>query len=134
MEPVMKNKRTQTGVTLIELMVTIAILAVIASIAIPAYRGYIITAQKGECLHEVAAIQLALEEYYLENNTYYSGSLNYSSTTLITNSDGYYTNSTTAAERNCSYDVATTSGGGYILNVVGTNKLDGEGYIKTITK
>jgi type IV pilus assembly protein PilE len=137
MEPVMKTKRTQTGVTLIELMVTIAVLAVVASIAIPAYTGYIKTAQKGECLHEVAAIQLALEEFFLENNEYFSGTLSYTSTSLISNSGGYYKNSSSAAERNCVYDVATTGGtakSGYVLTVSGTNKLAGEGYIKTITK
>ena len=63
----------QHGFTLIELMVTVAILAVVASIAIPAYNGYITTARMSEANNALAELKLAEEEYYLENNTYFSG-------------------------------------------------------------
>lgn len=63
----------QHGFTLMELMVTVAILAVVASIAIPAYNGYITTAKMSEAHNALAELKLAEEEYYLENNTYFSG-------------------------------------------------------------
>jgi len=61
------------GFSLIELLVVIAILGIVASIAIPAYNGYIATARKSEAHNNMASLKLAEEEYYLENNTYVAG-------------------------------------------------------------
>lgn len=65
----MRNKIN--GFTLIELMITIAILGIVASIAIPAYTGYIATARMTEAKNNIAALKLAEEEYFLENNDYF---------------------------------------------------------------
>jgi len=61
------------GFSLIELMTVVAILAIVASIAIPAYNGYIATARESEGHNNLASLKLAEEEYYLENNTYITG-------------------------------------------------------------
>jgi len=59
------------GFTLIELMVTVAVLAVIASLAIPAYRDYVTTARFTEAQNEISAIILAQEEFFLDNGNYF---------------------------------------------------------------
>lgn len=70
----MNIKQNAQGITLIELMVTLAVLAVIAAIALPAYTGYVKTARMTEGQNEIAAMRLAQEEFFLENNTYFTGS------------------------------------------------------------
>lgn len=66
-------QNTNRGFTLIELMIVVAILAIISAIAIPAYTGYITTAKLTEAQNNLAALRLAEEEFFLENNTYFGG-------------------------------------------------------------
>jgi len=65
--------RHDKGFTLIELMIVVAILATLAAIAVPIYRGYTESARATECANEVAGIRLAEEEYFLVNNMYFAG-------------------------------------------------------------
>jgi type IV pilus assembly protein PilA len=46
----MKAQNLARGFTLIELMITVAIIAILAAIALPAYQGYLIRAQVSEGL------------------------------------------------------------------------------------
>ncbi|EGW54748.1 type IV pilin protein [Candidatus Endoriftia persephonae] len=62
------------GFSLIELMITIAIITIISAIAIPAYNGYIEEARFSAARMNAEPLRLALEDYFLENNTYIAGS------------------------------------------------------------
>jgi len=59
-----------SGFTLVELMITIAILSVIAAIAIPAYNGYILEARLSTARANMDNLRLFLEDYRLDNGTY----------------------------------------------------------------
>lgn len=58
----------QKGFTLIEMMLVIAILGILVSIAIPAYQDYIIRARVTEGITMAAAAKLAVAETTMTNN------------------------------------------------------------------
>ncbi len=66
----MNNHTRSNGFTLIELMIVVAILAIVTTIAVPAYTGYVETAKTTEAWNNLNSLQLALEEYYIENGNY----------------------------------------------------------------
>ena len=57
-------RKTQTGLTLIELMIVIAILGILAAIAIPAYQDYAIRAKISEGIAAAAPAKTSIAEYY----------------------------------------------------------------------
>lgn len=63
------KERTQ-GVTLIELMVVVALLAIIASIAVPNYRSYMLRSHRADATAELLRVRTAQEKFFLQNNQY----------------------------------------------------------------
>ena len=58
--------KNQRGFTLIELMIVVAVIGILSSIAIPAYQDYTIRAQISEGIVLAGAARVALMEYFLD--------------------------------------------------------------------
>jgi len=63
----------QRGFTLIEIMITVAILAILAGIAVPQYADYVTRGQLPEAQAGLAAYRVAMEQYYQDNRNYGPG-------------------------------------------------------------
>ena len=66
----------KTGFTLIELMITVAIIAVLVAIAYPSYTQYKIKANRVDAQAEMMAIAHTLGQYKVSNGTFTAASLN----------------------------------------------------------
>ena len=64
----MRNK--VTGFTLIELMIVIVVVAILASIAVPSYRQFVLRSHRTEAKRTLLNVAVAQEKFYLQNNTY----------------------------------------------------------------
>lgn len=100
------------GFTLIELMVTVAIIGILMAVAIPAYTSYVLRARTTEAITALGSFQPFAEQYWSSNRTYAGMAPPDSPTT-----------------GNFSYAFSVTpTASAYTLKATGTNKMLGLDY------
>lgn len=67
-----RRSRAAEGFTLIELMIVVAIVAVLAAIAIPSYSGYVLRGRLVEGMNGLTFVRMKMEQFYQDNRTYRS--------------------------------------------------------------
>lgn len=63
-------KKLQTGYTLIEVMVAVAIVAIVSAVAVPAYTSYVKRGRLTEAFTGLGAGHSAAEQFWANNRTY----------------------------------------------------------------
>lgn len=58
------------GFTLIELMIVVAIVGILASIALPAYNNYMMRGRIAEAISGLSAKRIEMEQFFQDNRTY----------------------------------------------------------------
>jgi type IV pilus assembly protein PilE len=65
--------RHSKGFTIVELMIVVAVLAIISAIALPAYNGYIQTSREAVLVNNIGTIEVFQEDFRLRTGNYYVG-------------------------------------------------------------
>ncbi len=67
------SMKKNLGFTLIELMITVVIVGILASIALPSYRSYVIRGNRSAVQQYMLALSSKEEQYLLDNRSYATG-------------------------------------------------------------
>jgi type IV pilus assembly protein PilE len=65
-----KHRPAAKGFTLVELMITVAIVGILAAIALPTYNTYITRGRIPQATNNLAAMRVKMEQYFQDNRTY----------------------------------------------------------------
>ncbi|CAN5696818.1 type IV pilin protein [soil metagenome] len=65
-----RTRRSSSGFTLIELMIVVAIIGILSSLAYPSYRDYILRGRLVDATTSLSSFRANMERYYQDNRTY----------------------------------------------------------------
>ncbi|WP_333681291.1 pilin [Dyella sp.] len=120
-------KKIQKGFTLIELMIVVAIIAILAAIAIPAYQNYLIRAQVSEGAVLADGLKTPMAEYYANTGKFPGQNISAGIATAASVSGKYVastdvsTNGQISALFNSTTSNAAIHGKHFILSAVPSN-------------
>ena len=114
-----RTKSSQNGFTLIELMIVIAIVGILASIALPAYQDSVKSGKRADAKGVLMNSANAMERYFTSNSSY---------TGATPGSNGVPTQSPLTGTANYNITLLITGlGSGYTLTATAVNSMSGDG-------
>lgn len=106
-----KIRHMHKGVSLIELMIAVAVVALLGTVALPSYQSYIARGNRSNAISELANIAQALERHYTFNRAYTADfqvlNMAASSSLTFTGAEGLY-----------SYSIANVAANDQTFNII----------------
>lgn len=124
-----ERRQSQRGFTLIELMVTVAMIAILASIALPSYRDYVRRGQIPEAFTYLSDYRIKLEQYFQDYKSY--GTANGGACANGTNAPSWNTFAPTSAKFFTFSCIVTATG--YTLTATGSSGM-AVGHVYTVNE
>jgi type IV pilus assembly protein PilE len=122
----------QRGFTLIELVVTVAIVAILASIAYPSYVAQMQKSRRADGKAALMAASGKMERYFTERNTYATATVGTGGVYPGTSESGYYTLSFASPRTASDYTLRAAPTGQQSNDPCGTLTLTSQG-VKGVT-
>lgn len=119
-----KNYKKNRGFTLIELMIVVAIIAILTAVALPSYQNYVRKSKRADATNKLTDIANQQVQYFMENRSYGTvAQLGLSTTNAqgkgttdctadAISNDGYYCIAITPATPSSTYTLTATPKGG----------------------
>ncbi len=114
--------KPRKGFTLIEVMIVVAIIAVLAGIALPSYREYVLRGQLVDAQNLLSAGRANMERYYQDNRTY--AAVGSTATPPCAATQGLFTLSCSVTPTATAYTLSATGSGAVSAFVYTTNQVD----------
>lgn len=119
---------TENGFTLMELMIVVAIIGILASIAYPSYLEQVRKSRRADATGALMGLAGAMERGYTENGNYLGAAKNADGDAVNTGSPGFFPDKSPVDGPDTFYrlriDVATADG--YTLNAIPTGAQSGD--------
>ncbi|MNV28858.1 Fimbrial protein precursor [compost metagenome] len=118
-------RRTALGFTLIELMITVAVVAILAAVAIPSYSEHVRKSRRAQAKADLVELAQQLERFHTVQNTYNGMTLPF--TQSPRDGKSYYALSLSGAATSSSFTLQAVPGTGQDKDKCGTLTLDQAG-------
>ena len=118
-----RNRKPSRGLTLVELLVTIAVISILAAIGYPVYTSYSYKARRTEATGALLDFATRMERYYADNNSYAGATVDNIMGGASTE-HGYYTLSVVLSNGNQSYTLSAARAGAQANDDCGTFSLN----------